>query len=67
MTPRIRSCRAYQLVPLPVPAVANRWALTFLRTHTDLEEHTYPRMGHSVSMDEISDLAKFLQKVLVAG
>ncbi len=48
-----------------VPAVANRWALTFLRTHTDLEEHTYPRMGHSVSMDEISDLTTFLRKVLV--
>ena len=48
-----------------VPAVANRWALTFLRTHTDLEEHTYPRMGHSVSMDEISDLTKFLRRVLV--
>ena len=49
-----------------VPAVANRWALTFLRTHTDLEEHTYPRMGHSVSMDEISDLTTFLRKVLVS-
>ena len=48
-----------------VPAVANRWALTFLRTHTDLEEHTYPRMGHSVSMDEISDLTGFLRRVLV--
>lgn len=50
-----------------VPAVANRWALTFLRTHTNLEEHTYPRMGHSVSMDEILDLTKFLRRVLVAG
>ena len=48
-----------------IPAVANRWAMTYLRTHTDLEEHTYPRMGHSVSMDEIADLTAFLRKVLV--
>jgi phospholipase/carboxylesterase len=50
-----------------VPAVANRWAMTFLRTHTDLEEHTYPRMGHSVSMDEIADLSRFLRRVLATG
>jgi phospholipase/carboxylesterase len=49
-----------------IPSVANRWALTFLRTHTALEEHTYPRMGHSVSMDEIADLAGFLRRVLVS-
>ena len=48
-----------------IPAVANRWAMTYLRTHTDLEEHTYPRMGHSVSMEEIADLTTFLRKVLV--
>ena len=48
-----------------IPAVANRWAMTYLRTHTELEEHTYPRMGHSVSMDEIADLTTFLRKVLV--
>ena len=39
--------------------------MTYLRTHTDLEEHTYPRMGHSVSMEEIADLTTFLRKVLV--
>ena len=48
-----------------VPGYANRWALTFLRTHTDLEERTYPRMGHSVSMEEIGDVTRFLRKVLV--
>ena len=47
-----------------VPTAANRWALTFLRTHTDLQEHAYPGMGHSVSMDEIADLTKFLRGVL---
>jgi len=47
-----------------IPAVANRWALTFLRTHTDLHEHTYPGMGHSVSLDEIADVTKFLRIVL---
>ncbi|MEP6561582.1 MAG: hypothetical protein ABJD68_11005, partial [Nakamurella sp.] len=48
-----------------VPGVANRWAMTFLRTHSDLEEHTYPGMGHSVSMPEIKDLAVFLRRVLI--
>ncbi len=47
-----------------IPPVANRWAMTFLRTHTQLSEHTYPGMGHSVSLDEIADLAGFLRTVL---
>jgi phospholipase/carboxylesterase len=47
-----------------IPSIANRWALTFLRTHADLEEHSYPGMGHSVSMNEIQDLTKFLRDVL---
>lgn len=47
-----------------IPAFANRWALTYLRTHTDLQEHSYPGMGHSVSMDEIRDLTAFLRKFL---
>ena len=47
-----------------IPAVANRWALTYLRTHTALEEHSYPGMGHSVSMNEIQDLARFLKTLL---
>ena len=41
-----------------IPPIANRWAMTFLRTHTDLEEHSYPGMGHSVSMPEIADLTQ---------
>ncbi|HEY4993510.1 MAG TPA: hypothetical protein VII33_15660 [Nakamurella sp.] len=47
-----------------IPSIANRWALTFLRTHTDLQERSYPGMGHSVSMDEIRDLARFLRTLL---
>jgi phospholipase/carboxylesterase len=47
-----------------IPPFANRWALTYLRTHTDLEERSYPGMGHSVSMDEIRDLTKFLWALL---
>jgi len=40
--------------------------MTFLRTHSELEEHIYPGMGHSVSMPEIADLTKFLRKILPA-
>ena len=40
--------------------------MTFLRTHTDLEEHSYPGMGHSVSMPEIADLTRFLRRTLPA-
>jgi phospholipase/carboxylesterase len=47
-----------------IPAAANRWALTYLRTHTNLQEHSYPGMGHTVSLDEIADLARFLQRTL---
>ncbi|HYN74264.1 MAG TPA: hypothetical protein VES60_17355 [Nakamurella sp.] len=47
-----------------IPAAANRWALTYLRTHTNLEEHSYPGMGHTVSLDEIADLARFLRRTL---
>ena len=47
-----------------IPSVANRWALTYLRTHTNLEEHSYPGMGHSVSMNEIQDLTRFLRGLL---
>ncbi len=47
-----------------VPGVALRHAVTFLRTHTALEEHTYPGMGHSISMPEITDVARFLQRRL---
>jgi len=49
-----------------IPPIANRWAVTFLRTHTDLEEHSYPGMGHSVSMPEIADLTRFLRRTLPA-
>jgi phospholipase/carboxylesterase len=50
-----------------IPPIANRWAMTFLRTHTELEEHSYPGMGHSVSMPEIADLTKFLRRTLPAA
>lgn len=57
----------YDHVDPQIPAVANRWALTYLRTHTALQEHSYPGMGHSVSLDEIADVAAFLGVVLRAG
>lgn len=47
-----------------IPATANRWALTYLRTHTSLEEHSYRGMGHSVSLPEIRDLTTFLQPLM---
>ena len=47
-----------------VPGVALRHAVGFLRTHTALEERTYPGMGHSISMPEITDVARFLQRQL---
>jgi phospholipase/carboxylesterase len=47
-----------------VPGVALRHAVTFLQTHTALEEHTYPGMGHSISMPEITDVAHFLRRRL---
>ncbi|HEY5879705.1 MAG TPA: hypothetical protein VIU11_12415 [Nakamurella sp.] len=50
-----------------VPAVAIRHAVEFLRTHAALEERTYPGLGHSLSMPEISDAARFLRRVLRAA
>ncbi len=47
-----------------IPAIANRWALTYLRTHTALQERTYHGMGHSVSMPEIGDVAVFLRSLI---
>lgn len=47
-----------------VPGVALRHAVDFLRTHSTLEEHTYPGMGHSISMPEITDVARFLRRRL---
>ena len=38
-----------------IPAVANRWAMTYLRTQHRPRGAPYPRMGHSVSMEEIAD------------
>lgn len=49
-----------------VPAVAIRHAVTFLRAHSALEEHSYPGMGHSISMPEITDVARFLHRILGA-
>jgi phospholipase/carboxylesterase len=56
----------YDPVDPRVPAVAIRHAVGFLRAHSALEEHTYPGMGHSISMPEITDVARFLQRVLGA-
>jgi phospholipase/carboxylesterase len=50
-----------------VPAVALRHAVSFLRAHTTLEERTYPGMGHSISMPEITDVAAFLRRQLTPG
>jgi phospholipase/carboxylesterase len=47
-----------------VPRIALEHAVGFLRTHSALEEHTYPGMGHSISMPEITDVAGFLQRQL---
>ncbi len=49
-----------------VPAVAIRHAVDYLRGHADLEEHTYPGMGHSISMPEVMDVAAFLRRHLAA-
>ena len=49
-----------------VPAVAIRHAITFMRAHSALEEHTYPGMGHGISMPEVTDVARFLHRVLGA-
>ena len=42
-------------------------ALTQESNNGQLEEHSYPGMGHSVSLDEIADLARFLQRTLQVG
>jgi phospholipase/carboxylesterase len=47
-----------------VPAVALRHAVNFLRTHSALEERTYPGMGHSMSMTEVMDVAQFVRRRL---
>lgn len=47
-----------------VPAVARRWALDFLRAHSDLTERTYPGMGHGVAPAEVVDVAGFLRSLL---
>jgi phospholipase/carboxylesterase len=49
-----------------IPGYASAWALQFLRTHTALEEKTYPGMGHSLSMDEIGDVVNFLRPLIVS-
>lgn len=47
-----------------IPPFASAWALEFLRAHTDLREHSYPGMGHSLSMQEIGDVVQFLRPLL---
>ena len=47
-----------------IPGFASAWALRYLRTHTALQERSYPRMGHSLSMPEIADVLRFLDPFL---
>ena len=47
-----------------IPTFASAWALRYLRAHTALQEHTYPGLGHSLSMPEIADVLRFLEPVL---
>lgn len=47
-----------------IPGPVGDWALDFLRQHTALTERSYPGMGHSVSPQEIADLAGFLTPLL---
>jgi phospholipase/carboxylesterase len=47
-----------------VPRLAIDWALEHLRTHTALQERRYPGIGHSVSLPEITDVARFLSQQL---
>lgn len=50
-----------------IPAFASAWVLRYLRTHTALQEHTYPDMGHSLSFPEIADVITFLEPLLGQG
>lgn len=50
-----------------IPPFASAWARQFLRAHTALQEHTYPGMGHSLSMPEITDVTAFLGQQLRGG
>jgi phospholipase/carboxylesterase len=47
-----------------IPGYASAWALEFLRDHTRLTERSYPGMGHSLSMPEITDVVRFLRPLL---
>lgn len=47
-----------------IPAFASAWALRYLRAHTAVQEHSYPGMGHSLSMPEIADVVAFLAPLL---
>ena len=48
------------LVPRPVVALTEQW----LRTHATLTSKVYPGLGHSVSDEELADLAAFLDAQL---
>lgn len=50
-----------------IPGLVADWVLDFLRRHTALTERSYPGMGHSVSPEEIADLAGFLTPLLTPG
>jgi phospholipase/carboxylesterase len=50
-----------------IPAFASAWALRYLRGHTALQEHSYPGLGHSLSMPELADVISFLGPLLRRG
>lgn len=50
-----------------IPGLVADWVLDFLRRHTALTERSYLGMGHSVSPEEIADLAGFLTPLLTPG
>lgn len=50
-----------------IPTFASAWALRYLRAHTALQEHSYPGLGHSLSMPEIADVVAFLGPLLRGG
>ncbi len=47
-----------------IPGYASAWALDYLRDHTRLTERSYPGIGHSLSMPEITDIVGFLRPLL---
>ncbi len=51
------------LIPAPLVALTDQW----LADHTTLTRRVYPGLGHTVSSEEIEDLAAFLRTQLPGG